>query len=556
MSTCEKCGIEFTPSDELVEVASMRVLCPTCAAARRVEKQREAAARAAASGPRPPAPARPSVATPPLPAVRPAAAPPAAAAPSARRPAETRPAGVRPAADAGQPASAPAARAAAAGARRPEAAAPRPAASARRRDDHEGPAHPAQRQVHAHHAVKTDKSVIFGWVAAAIFIVGASVVVIKVKLTKDAKHAAEVVHAEKVKGVHDKLMAFDAMQPVSAAELIAFAESSKAVWEREPSCDDVSSRLAIARNTLETDRQRIEMRLRMDEVENALGKPEDRTSDELVDIRRRIDDLEPRSNIVGNEFAARVAAARKSLDRVFADKLIEEAQEVGDSLEGRRAALRRYARAEDELRKFFEKAITAEDKEGETFFRERFRQTLRESDALCAQTFTADIIKDTPARDLLDQASVEQWNASKLEGFRHEISNGTLHVWGPASGAGALGILSIGDRDQWRDWVLDLEFTLKQGDPQVYLRLGAQANTTVESFVLSPALHAGVRVGERISAQFSLIGSQLSLAFPQSGNAPETKEVAWTKIRKGAIGIVVPEDTELVIHRMRIRVLR
>jgi hypothetical protein len=407
-----------------------------------------------------------------------------------------------------------------------------------------------------HHEPKKDRSVMIGWIVAGAFLVGAAVVVLKVKATKDEEHAAELAHAAEVKGVYDRLMAYDASVPSSAAELVADAAASEASWKRASVSAEISARLAVARNAIESEKQRAELRARMDEVEAGLAEPEMRSSDELTEIRRRIDELEPRTGVVGTEFAARVATAKKSVVRILAEKLLEEAREVGGDIEGKRAALQRYARAEDDLRKFLEASITAEDKEGEAFFKERYQACIIESDELLAQTFTADLINQVQPRDLLDPSTAEQWNASVLEGFRHELAGGTLRVWGAPAGTRSLGLLSIGDREQWRDWVLDIDFTLVQGSAQVYMRLGPRADSTVEFFLLAPEALRDIQYGERISARLSFIGSRWTLAFPEVSDEVLSTDVKWTKLRRGAIGFAIPDETELVVHRMRIRVLR
>ena len=47
-------------------------------------------------------------------------------------------------------------------------------------------------------------------------------------------------------------------------------------------------------------------------------------------------------------------------------------------------------------------------------------------------------------------------------------------------------ILSIGDREQWRDFVLDVEFTLVSGECTLYLRLPRGMPANVETLALSP----------------------------------------------------------------------
>jgi len=89
----------------------------------------------------------------------------------------------------------------------------------------------------------------------------------------------------------------------------------------------------------------------------------------------------------------------------------------------------------------------------------------------------------------------------------------------------------------------------------MYLRLGQAVNSTVESIDLAVEGPHALKLGQKYTCEIACIGSKLSVSM-EAGENPVTKEINWTHNRKGAIGLVVPEGTEMVISRMRIRVLR
>ncbi len=165
-------------------------------------------------------------------------------------------------------------------------------------------------------------------------------------------------------------------------------------------------------------------------------------------------------------------------------------------------------------------------------------------------------MKKVAPRDLL--APDAPWNFPKnVKGFQFLLERGSARIIGPDADAKADGIVSIGDVERWRDFVLDFSFTLVKGEATVYMRLGQIADSRVESFELKTTGQSALVAGQRYKAEVSMIGSTRYVNIVADGFTPETVQtVAWAHSRKGAIGIVVPSDTELDLSEMKIRVLR
>jgi hypothetical protein len=588
MTTCEKCGKTFNLPEGPVEVTSTRILCPECRAERELLKKRQAAARA--EGAAPPAKPRAAGAAPaarpaaPAPAARPAAPAAPAARPAARPVAPAaKPAApvAKPAAPAAKPASpaakpaAPAARPAAPVARPAAAASARAAAPATRASRTEAPparsraaraveededdAEPrGKRGRHEQPAEPVDRTVMIGWIAALVISAAAVGFYFKVKAQKDHEKAVEAARVAELADIVTKIQGFDLTVPDQARELITYAEDTRVKWEPDvENATDILSRISRSKNTIETEATRKETQEKYDAIQAKVSEPAKYTADELIDLRRSLDEVEARASIMGKAFAEQLAASRMAVDHTAADKLLEEAKAASaGGPENQRTGLQKYAKAEDELLRLLEKATNSPSKDEQNFYTARYRQCIAESDALCTELFTPDYIQKIARRDLLSGDDAAKWNPTKgLEGFSHELTNGTLHLKGPVNSDGRAGVISIGDLENWRDFVLEYEFTLVAGNSTTYMRLGKAVNYTVPSLAMETEGQDAITLGQKYTTTVSFIGSNLDIVM-EEGETPRHEEVGWTKNRKGAIGIVVPEGAELLISRMRIRVLR
>jgi hypothetical protein len=293
-------------------------------------------------------------------------------------------------------------------------------------------------------------------------------------------------------------------------------------------------------------------------IESALGNREALTVGAIEELRRKLDDLGPKAMGVGPEFVARFGLARKTLDQVYLEKAREEPKAFAAANPDKgRVALGKYAHAEDVLRQLLEKAMRDQDKEMGSLAERLYKETIQESDALCARVFTRDAIEKTPWRDLLSGEGAQSWASSPLKGFSHRIDGGVLTITGPDPGVGKEGVLSIGDREQWRDFVLDMEFTLDQGEPTLFFRMPRDTRAVERSAQYPFVMGAkGIAPGKSYTLSVSFVGSRLQEQIAGSEIAPTEEEVKWGLSRKGAVAFAIPEGTRMRITRMRIRELR
>ncbi len=305
------------------------------------------------------------------------------------------------------------------------------------------------------------------------------------------------------------------------------------------------------RPTAEIERQDLQGRLR--DIEERLRNPQGVPVEELRECRRKLEELELQGIKVDATFLASVGQLRNRFERVYATRLREDARSfaAANSDKGL-GALARYKEAEDEIYRLFERARVARLEEAKKYFEEQYRGIQAENDALCATVFTPEMIERTPQKDLLANDMAKEWVASSVEGFSWRIERGTLRIEGPAKGVGKKGILSIGDREKWRDFVLDFEVTLESGEMELFVRLGQHADRRAMSVGL--AADPNFTAGAPYSCELTCIGNKFSLKV--ADQPPYEPEMPWTVSRKGSVGLVIDEETRVRFSRMKIRVLR
>lgn len=540
MATCENCSTSFTPSDAHTEVTSLRILCANCEAQRKAERARRAAEKA----PRPAA----ASAVPPVPTTRRAnPTPPSSPVPVATTPATNSspsPRAARPA-----PPPTPPAPASEPAPRAPTTSRPSSTPKSKPRS-----ATPDVRREVEMLKARENKVMMYGWIVCGVLAVIALGVWWRVQAKRSAEEAAVAAHQKEVNDFATKMRGFDLTNLVLATEAIALAESQKPLWEDSAITSDIGSIVAKAKTNIESARDRKELELRMTAAEEGIQNAASKTPKEIAQIRRTLQELENKADSMGPEFKARVAASKSGIDRTYVIRLHDDAKATaakGPS-EGR-AALAAYTLAEDEVLKLFEAALRSKNKEAEEYYRQHFKDIITESDLIATALFTPEVIEKVPWKDLLSSEFAKSWANDGLKGFR--IENGALQAVGPEIGAGKIGIMSIGDREQWRDFEIDAEFTLVAGTGHFFFRLGKRTDNAGESYSIAPG-EGGFKLGEKYGAKATFIGSKISITWSSADVAPYEVDTIWSRIRKGAFGMTLTEGSEIKLTRLRIRELR
>jgi len=268
--------------------------------------------------------------------------------------------------------------------------------------------------------------------------------------------------------------------------------------------------------------------------------------------------------VLGADFVARLAHDREQAENLHVERMLATAHAAAASEPLDRAALTLIQEAEDGILKIYEAsyrawqkdkdpAITAKKEQYETAYKE----VIELSDAAVGAFFTPAVVDTIPWRDLLSAEEASHWKGAAVKGFEYRVENGVMHLIGPAPEEKSEGIISIGDKEVWRDFVVEAEFTVVKGRFTVFYRLPLVWQENVESLELSTDEGDGqLTAGVPYEYRLSLIGSTLVEERLGEDSLITPTSISWTKIRKGAFALSVPKETEVKFTRLRIKVLR
>jgi len=538
MLTCENCGKSFEePANRMVEVTSLRVLCPSCSAARAAAKARQGSSSAG----------------------RPSSETRTKDAPSTSIPAKK----VQPRLETAPPP-------------RPKTASLAPAASASTNSSPRSgkpvsttrlPEKKPKLDVDslASHNLSKKGSreiwVSFG-VAVVVFAIAGGVLWRVLGQKAQEKADREAIQA-KVDGFRDKFRSLDITTEDGARQLIAFGEENKPIWEeREELGTEVVNRTAKAKDFLERAEAQKELIQRLDAIELVMAGAAALAPSELAEQLRRMDELKPKAGIVGAEFEARLDKDRADGERVHMERLVATAEAAAATIPLDRAALNTLAQVEDDVHRIFENVYRVWDKNKQDVplsdkkkdYEDKYKSVIKLSDDAVERFFSAEVIENTPWRDLLADPSA--WKTGELKGYEHNFVNGVLHLVGPDPSEGAQGIMSIGDKEVWRDFLVEMDITILKGDCEIFFRLSPVWQKNVESLELTTD-EGGLEAERTYTYFFSAIGSTLIDEIKgEDSLGANRKSISWTQIRKGGFGIAVPKNTEIRLTKLRAKVLR
>lgn len=528
MPICETCGTTYTPKPEALE-------CPRCTPVAPAEPEAQRPLRTRPAG----APAASSAS-----GVRRSAVPPGAPAPKAAAPGPN-PSAPNPSAPK-TPAPAP----------RPAAVAKKPAAPAPRASA-PPPARPAPRiQADASPIDQTTKVGLLITLGLAVVV---GIVVIIVWRKRSGEERERVAHNQEVQALFDQINKLSVRDAAEAERIIKIATDKETVWRDHTLAVDIQSIVTRAKAGLSSAKEEQQAMGTFSDMEKELEKS-DLAVARLRDLRRQLDESEAKLSGGGPEIVARLAIARKKADESYAIRLLDEAKSTATLTEGStRPGLIRYQTVEDELKTLLDRAHFQKNEEQKGFYTPLYKRALEEGDALAVALFTAEGDK-IAWTDCLAAPQDGYWNPSNAKGFSHKVEKGTLLIIGPDADANQQAVISIGDREQWRHFQLDLAFTIEKGNIDLAFRLGKGVNTNTLSYPLYTSGESSrLKPGKPYSARISVIGSRLDVRFAGDDidtPSPYEEPVNWTKSRKGALGLIVSPEARARFTRFQVRELR
>ena len=395
---------------------------------------------------------------------------------------------------------------------------------------------------------------VTGGVALIVLVV---VIVVRGKKA-DERRAIEKVNAE-VTALRDELRGVNIDDEVAVNAALKHAKEKESVWKDSDLAVDIQGLVTRTASGLEQGKERRQFLTQFDAIEGKLRGSESLTGDKLKEMRRELDEIEGKVSGIGADVAARYALARTSADKLYAQRVLDETKEYSSSnADNPRLALVRAQVAEDEIKGLLDRTINEKNTELQAYYQPLYEQAVGESDRLATMLFTPAEIEKTAWIDCLSGAQVANWNPSDVKGFAHQIAGGVLQLVGPDADAGRTAVISIGDREQWRNFVADMEFTVERGGMELYFRLGRSANANTPGiFVKTEGENSSWEANRSYKVVASLIGSSYVVRFD---NAPDKQAIQetlnWRKTRKGGIGLFVPPGAKIKFTRFQVRELR
>jgi hypothetical protein len=403
---------------------------------------------------------------------------------------------------------------------------------------------------------RESKVMTIAWIICGVLLLAAGAVALTAKNKHDSEVAAAAKHRSDLDAFAKTVGEFDLKTEEGCKKLLQVTEDKKDLgWEDDAVVGGtVTTLISKAKSSLDSIQEKKLEFERLANVEATLSNAASKGPDELLKARRTLDSLVGKIDAYGDDFKTRVMGQVKIVDRAVLSRLRDEAKTLANGgSDKQRAALTAYSKAEDEVTRLLDKAMQLKDEETKTFFATQFKEIIEESNAFVTAVFTPDVVEKTPWTDLLSEDQKKHWQNYGLQGFR--LEKGTLEVVGPAAGASAFGLIDIPDQGGYRDFDLEMEFTIK-GTVDVLFRLGRRVDNTVESYTLSTTGQEPLKAGQVYTLHVSYIGSKLSGTLNPSDATLAEIPSNWTKSRKGAFGAQMRESSELKITKLRIRELR
>jgi hypothetical protein len=403
------------------------------------------------------------------------------------------------------------------------------------------------------------------WAVAALFLLGAGGFAFKVVQDRKAEEQALADALAQDQRMYDEFLAFDLDDESGAKALIDKFNQSTEQLKSSRFKDRVQ---ALAGRAGETMRRAADAKYNLEElekIERDLANLEALSGERLAEMARVVDELDGRALSMSKhpDYAGRVQTAKDRIDGQYLIALVQDARRLADAPESGRAALAKYARAEDEIQSAYGEASKASKGAAVTDpLKKLYQQVVAESDALCAKTFTQAVIDAAPWKDLLGPEQEKNWNPSPTAGFTCRASGGVLELnFQKVDAKSGTPIASIGDREKWRDFVLELELEfLADGvkdEPKLYLRSPLTNMNEQSTFCRDLGVDSTMlQEKQKYAFTFSAIGSHMKVTVEPEDVEPYETDVSLSRSRKGGIAFAVPDGCHIRVSKMRIRELR
>jgi hypothetical protein len=419
----------------------------------------------------------------------------------------------------------------------------------------EAPLHPDVRREAEMLRRRQAKTMTYAWIACGVLALIAGGVWFKIHLQKQHEIAVAEAQQKRVDDFLAKMKGFKLDDKAQAEEAIKTADADK-FWKDTDIAGQVGAIVTTSMTNLEYLKDKQEIADRLTNAEIIAKDFATKSADELAKVRRTLDDLESKGDMMGDEFKKRVTTAKTTIERAYMTRLHDEAKtQAAAGPANARVALTSYTKAEEEALKQFEKNIRTKSKEGEDYFKAHYLDIVKESDALGTALFTPDEIGKAQWTDLLAPAQKDHWQHYEFKGWR--LENGALEAVGADPGAGKDALMAVPEAGGYRDFQLECTFTLNKGNAKFCFRLGKRVDRQTAQYDVNVGPKSTTfKAGQEYTALVTFVGSKFTIVFTPPDVQPYEEEVRWDVSRKGALGIVLSEGAELKLSKFRLRELR
>lgn len=402
-----------------------------------------------------------------------------------------------------------------------------------------------------------DKWITYGWMVALGLLLVAGVTYYITHGKKVAIEEAEKARIASIQTWIDEIKGLDLMKPADQDKFDALIKDPANEPRWKTTTLDAMATTTRIRSTIAKNREdQIQMKGLIDginELEEIARNASSKSSEDLAKARRRLREYEGRSELA-IEQTQRVAKSAVQIEQAYAAKLHEEAKAAAAKGPSEiKNALAAYTKAEDEIIKLLDDATKKKLEDQKNFYLGHYKEMITECDALVATAFTPEVIDKTPWLDLLTSPGKDGWQQAGFTGW--QIKDGVMQGL-TELGAKATSVMSVGDREQWRDFVLEMEFIPVKGDPVLHARLGRTANTTTINYSIGTSGQNAFKPGSTNTITVTVIGSTAKASFSDSDHSASEDSLSQYMARKGGIGISVPPGAEIKVTKMRIKALR
>jgi hypothetical protein len=385
------------------------------------------------------------------------------------------------------------------------------------------------------------------------------IVVMMVRNTHQREQAAREAIDKEVASLLESLNSIDSKDMGAAERALKLAEEKETVWRDHRLASDIQTLIARLRSNLSSEKAERESLQTLTDLEQELQRSDVAVA-RLKEIRRQLEESEAKLANGGAEVIARVTLARKKAEQTYATQLLAEAKAVADaSPSSPRPALTKYQTVEDELLVFLDRASRMKIQEDKDLYTPLYQRAISETDVLATALFASDGER-LAWLDCLAPPQDGFWNPSSVKGFSHKVDKGTLLLNGPDAGLGEQGLISIGDREQWRHFQLDVKFKIEKGNLDFIFHLGKGVNANSLSYPFhTEGTRAQLKAGKEYSVRVTVVGSLLGVRYGSTDldvPIPYEEKINWTVMRHGAIGIVVSPEARATFTRFQVREVR